>query len=186
MTDYIGQNAAYFALGILLLLFISFTLERYPLEISAAAAAALYAVTSVMIELITNNAVAVVLTLIVIALAAQLNVELRPLAVAVMITSSASFATSIGYQTNTLVYGAGNYRFTDFLKIGIPMSFIVGLTSSFTISIFSYCEGRAAAVKALKCNGRDLCLQLLRKCFEWIVTPGSFVDRTCNRRNAGK
>jgi di/tricarboxylate transporter len=53
-----------------------------------------------------------------------------------MIAASASFATPIGYQTNTLVYGAGNYRFTDFLKIGVPMNLIVGLTSSFAISIF--------------------------------------------------
>ena len=75
-------------------------------------------------------------TPIVIALAPELGVDARPLAVAVMIAASASFATPIGYQTNTLVYGAGNYRFTDFLKIGIPMNVIVGLTSSFAISIF--------------------------------------------------
>lgn len=97
---------------------------------------AVYAVASIMTEIVTNNAVAVVFTPIVIALAAQVGVEPRPLAVAVMVASSASFATPIGYQTNTLVYGAGNYRFTDFLKVGIPMNIIVGLSSSFTISIF--------------------------------------------------
>lgn len=97
---------------------------------------AIYFVASMLTELVTNNAVAVVFTPIVIALAGQVDVDPRPLAVAVMIAASASFATPIGYQTNTLVYGAGNYRFTDFLKIGIPMNLIFGLTASFTISVF--------------------------------------------------
>lgn len=97
---------------------------------------AVYFVASFLTEVVTNNAVAVVFTPIVIALASQLGVDPRPLAVAVMIAASASFATPIGYQTNTLVYGAGNYRFTDFLKIGVPMNLIVGLTSTFVISIF--------------------------------------------------
>ncbi|MBI6629432.1 SLC13 family permease [Pontibaca salina] len=96
---------------------------------------AVYFMASILTEVVTNNAVAVVFTPIVIALASQLGVDPRPLAVAVMIAASASFATPIGYQTNTLVYGAGNYRFTDFLKIGVPMNLIVGLTSSFAISI---------------------------------------------------
>jgi di/tricarboxylate transporter len=55
--------------------------------------------------------------------------------VAVMFGASASFATPIGYQTNTLVYGAGNYRFSDFLKIGVPMNFIVGVASVLTIPL---------------------------------------------------
>lgn len=97
---------------------------------------AVYFMASFLTEVVTNNAVAVVFTPIVIALASQLGVDPRPLAVAVMIAASASFATPIGYQTNTLVYGAGNYRFTDFLRIGVPMNLIVGLTSSFAISVF--------------------------------------------------
>lgn len=97
---------------------------------------AVYAIASVLTEIVTNNAVAVVFTPIVIALAAQLGVDPRPFAVAVMMAASASFATPIGYQTNTLVYGAGNYKFTDFLKIGVPMNIIVGVASSFAISIF--------------------------------------------------
>lgn len=97
---------------------------------------AVYVVGSVLTEVVTNNAVAVIFTPIVIALAAQLGVDPRPFVVAVMFSASASFATPIGYQTNTLVYGAGNYKFTDFLKIGIPMNFIVGIVSVSAISVF--------------------------------------------------
>jgi di/tricarboxylate transporter len=97
---------------------------------------AVYAVGSILTEVVTNNAVAVIFTPIAMALAAQIGVDPRPFVVAVMFAASASFATPIGYQTNTLVYGAGNYRFTDFLKIGIPMNLIVGLTSVFAISVF--------------------------------------------------
>lgn len=95
-----------------------------------------YVIASILTEVVTNNAVAVVFTPIVISLTAQLGVDPRPFLVAVMIAASASFATPIGYQTNTLVYGAGNYKFTDFLKIGIPMNIIVGLISITAISIF--------------------------------------------------
>ena len=97
---------------------------------------AVYVVGSVLTEVVTNNAVAVIFTPSVIALAAQLGVDPRPFVVAVMFSASASFATPIGYQTNTLVYGAGNYKFTDFLKIGIPMNFIVGIVSVLAINVF--------------------------------------------------
>ncbi|MGE0623021.1 MAG: SLC13 family permease [Pseudomonadales bacterium] len=86
-----------------------------------------YALASVLTEVVTNNAVAVILTPIVIELAASLGVDARPLVVAVMFGASASFATPIGYQTNTLVYGAANYQFNDFLKVGIPMNLVVGV-----------------------------------------------------------
>ncbi len=97
--------------------------------------AMIYLVASVLTEIVTNNAVAVVLTPLVISLASELGVAPLPFVVAVMFAASASFATPIGYQTNTLVYGAGNYRFTDFLKIGVPMNIIVGITSILMISI---------------------------------------------------
>ena len=80
--------------------------------------------TSIMTELVTNNAVAIVMTPIAIGLAHQLGFDPRPFVVAVMFSASASFATPIGYQTNTLVYGPGGDRFTDFMKIGIPMNLI--------------------------------------------------------------
>ena len=93
----------------------------------------IFFITSIFTELVTNNAIAVVMTPIVIGVAAQMGLDPRPFVIAVMIGASASFATPIGYQTNTLVYGAGNYRFSDFLKIGIPMNICVGLASTVTI-----------------------------------------------------
>ncbi|MFZ3581204.1 SLC13 family permease [Loktanella sp. DJP18] len=98
--------------------------------------AALYAVTSILTEMVTNSAVAVILTPIAVGLAAQAGVDPRPLVVGVMFGASASFATPIGYQTNTLVYGAGDYRFADFLKIGVPMNLIVGAASVLAIPVF--------------------------------------------------
>ncbi|OWU85626.1 potassium transporter TrkA [Oceanicola sp. 22II-s10i] len=97
---------------------------------------AVYLVGSILTEVVTNNAVAVIFTPIAIALAGQLGVDPRPFVVAVMFSASASFATPIGYQTNTLVYGAGNYRFSDFLKMGVPMNLIVGFTAVLAISVF--------------------------------------------------
>lgn len=96
----------------------------------------IYAITSALTEMVTNNAIAVLLTPIVIGLAAQMGVDPRAFVVAVMFGASASFATPIGYQTNTLVYGAGDYRFSDFLRIGVPMNIIIGLASVFAISYF--------------------------------------------------
>ncbi len=92
-----------------------------------------YVLTSVLTELVTNNAVAVVMTPIVISLGLALGVDPRPLVVAVMLAASASFATPIGYQTNTLVYGPGGYRFTDFMKVGIPLNILMALTASLVI-----------------------------------------------------
>lgn len=89
-----------------------------------------------MTELITNNAVAVLMTPISIAVARDLGVDPRPLVLAVMFAASASFATPIGYQTNTLVYAAGNYRFIDFVKFGLPLTFTVGPMTCLAILTF--------------------------------------------------
>ena len=97
---------------------------------------ALYLLTSVLTEMVSNNAVAVVITPLAISIAAQLGIDARPLVVAVMVAASASFATPIGYQTNMLVYGAGGYRFTDFLKVGIPLNLSIGVLASLCIPWF--------------------------------------------------
>ena len=97
---------------------------------------ALYLLTSVLTELVSNNAVAVVITPLAIGIAAQLGIDARPLVVAVMVAASASFATPIGYQTNMLVYGVGGYRFTDFLKVGIPLNLSIGVLASMCIPWF--------------------------------------------------
>lgn len=97
---------------------------------------AIYLLTSILTELVSNNAVAVVVTPVAIGLAEALGIDARPLVIAVMVAASASFATPIGYQTNMLVYGPGGYRFTDFMKIGIPLNLSVGLLASALIPIF--------------------------------------------------
>ncbi|QZH73739.1 MAG: SLC13 family permease [Erythrobacter sp.] len=95
-----------------------------------------YAIASVLTEVVTNNAVAVILTPIAIGLAQTAGIDPRALVVAVMFGASASFATPIGYQTNTLVYGAANYRFMDFVRIGLPMNLIVGAAVCAAITAF--------------------------------------------------
>lgn len=97
---------------------------------------AIYLMTSVLTELVSNNAVAVVVTPVAIGLGESLGIDPRPLVVAVMVAASASFATPIGYQTNTLVYGPGGYRFTDFMKIGIPLNIAIGMLASALIPLF--------------------------------------------------
>lgn len=96
---------------------------------------AIYLLTSVLTELVSNNAVAVVVTPITIGLATALGIDPRPLVVAVMVAASASFATPIGYQTNMLVYGPGGYKFTDFMRVGIPLSLSIGVLASAVIPI---------------------------------------------------
>jgi len=89
----------------------------------------IYLLASLLTETVTNNAVAVVLTPIAIGIAEPIGLDPRALAMAIMFGGSASFATPIGYQTNTLIYGAANYEFTDFLKIGVMMNLVVAVTA---------------------------------------------------------
>ena len=96
---------------------------------------AVYLLTSVLTELVTNNAVAVVVTPIAIGLATSLGLDPRPLVIAVMVAASAAFSTPIGYQTNMLVYGPGGYKFSDFLKVGIPLNLSIGLLASLMIPV---------------------------------------------------
>ncbi|MGB0507629.1 MAG: SLC13 family permease [Pikeienuella sp.] len=95
-----------------------------------------YLIASLMTELVSNAAVAVVVTPIAIALAGALGVDARPFVVAVMLAASLSFATPIGYQTNTMVYAPGGYKFTDFLRLGLPLNLGLGLIASLLIPVF--------------------------------------------------
>ncbi len=95
----------------------------------------IYLITSLLTEMVSNNAVAVVVTPIAVGIAQALGHDPRALVVAVMIAASASFATPIGYQTNTMVYGPGGYRFTDYLRVGIPLNLSVGLLASALIPL---------------------------------------------------
>lgn len=96
----------------------------------------LYFLTSALTETVTNNAVAVIMTPVAIGLAQATGQDPRALIVAVMFAASASFATPVGYQTNTMVYAAADYRFSDFVKIGLPMNIVVGLATCFAISVW--------------------------------------------------
>ena len=97
--------------------------------------ALMYLLSAVMTEIISNNAVAVLLTPLAIVVSETLGVSPIPFIVAVMFGSSASFSTPIGYQTNTFVYGAGGYKFGDFFRAGFPLAVILWLIASFMIPI---------------------------------------------------
>ncbi len=94
-----------------------------------------YLLASLLTEVVTNNAVAILLTPIAISIAQGMGVDPRPFVVAIMFGASASFATPMGYQTNTYVFGAGGYRFTDFLKIGLPLNLLLWLAATLLIPL---------------------------------------------------
>ncbi|SEA63502.1 SLC13 family permease [Rubrimonas cliftonensis] len=96
---------------------------------------ALILAASLLTEAVTNNAVAVVMTPVAVALAGSLGVDPRPFVVGVMVAASASFATPIGYQTNMLVYAPGGYRFADFLRVGAPLNLIIGVVAALVIPV---------------------------------------------------
>ncbi|QDU34941.1 Sodium-dependent dicarboxylate transporter SdcS [Poriferisphaera corsica] len=90
---------------------------------------AVYFVTMLFTEVITNNAAAVLVFPIAYAAAGTLGVSFMPFAIVIMLAASASFATPIGYQTNLMVYGPGGYRFTDYMRYGIPLNLLFMTTS---------------------------------------------------------
>ncbi|MBL4813211.1 MAG: SLC13 family permease [Rhodobacteraceae bacterium] len=96
---------------------------------------AIFALTSTLTELLSNNAVAVVVTPVAIGLAQTLGFDPRPIVVVVMMGASFGFATPIGYQCNMLVYGPGGYKFSDFVRIGLPLNFIMGIVVSLIIPL---------------------------------------------------
>lgn len=95
----------------------------------------LYLVTWILTEFLTNNAVSVIVFPFAISLAASTSTDFMPYVMVIMFAASASFATPIGYQTNLMVYGAGGYKFSDFLKIGVPLNIIVAIITILLVPV---------------------------------------------------
>jgi di/tricarboxylate transporter len=98
--------------------------------------AALYLITAIFTEIITNNAAAALVFPIALSAALQLGVDPKPFFVTIAIAASASFSTPIGYQTNLIVQAIGNYKFTDYLKIGLPLNILSFILSLLLIPYF--------------------------------------------------
>jgi di/tricarboxylate transporter len=89
--------------------------------------AIIYFVTLIVTELVTNNAAAALMFPFALTTAGQLGVSYMPFMIAIMMAASAGFATPIGYQTNLMVYGPGGYKFSDYLRIGVPLDILIGI-----------------------------------------------------------
>ena len=94
-----------------------------------------YLLTALFTSVITNNAAVVLIFPIALAAANDLHVNPMPFIMTIMVGASACFATPIGYQTNLMVFTAGGYHFTDFLRIGVPLTFLLGALSVLLIPL---------------------------------------------------
>ncbi len=97
---------------------------------------AIYVMTMLITEVISNSATALVMTPIAVATAEAAGISPMPLVIATMFAASLAFATPIGYQTNTLIYGPGGYKFADFVRVGAPLNILLLITSALVIPVF--------------------------------------------------
>ncbi|MFC1480764.1 SLC13 family permease [Candidatus Neomarinimicrobiota bacterium] len=123
-TELIGSSIAHFG-------------DYFPVSLAPyAILSLLYITTSLLTEILSNKATAIVLTPIAITIANEIGVDARPFIFAICYAASASFMTPIGYQTNLMVYGPGKYKFTDYLKAGAPLNLIFWIIASIFIPVF--------------------------------------------------
>ena len=94
-----------------------------------------FAATSVITEVVSNNASVVLLLPVVVSATLSLGVDPRPFALVVILAASTSMMTPIGYQTNTMVYGPGNYRFSDFFRAGAPLNALLCIVIPLTVNL---------------------------------------------------
>ncbi len=95
----------------------------------------IYLITMILTEVSSNTATAIIMAPIVMAVTNQMGIDARPFIFAVCFAASASFVTPVGYQTNLMVYGPGGYKFSDFIKVGLPLSIIFWLLAILFIPI---------------------------------------------------
>jgi len=96
----------------------------------------LYLFTSILTEFLSNNVAVLMITPVAVALAQQMGVDPKAFAAVIMLAGSASFATPMGYQTNLLAFHAGGYRFSDFLKVGVPLNILMWLAASIVVPLY--------------------------------------------------
>jgi len=118
------------ATGYITSVFVGVTLDASPTVVLSL----LMLMLAILTNVVSNNAAAVIGTPIAVGIATQLNLPAEPFVLAVLFGANMSYATPMAYQTNLLVMSAGNYRFSDFVRVGLPLTIIMWLTLTFLLS----------------------------------------------------
>jgi di/tricarboxylate transporter len=110
-------------------------MELAPGDSPLVALGVIYFATVILTETLTNNAAAALMFPIAMATAEQLGVDSRGFALAVAVSASCGFASPLGYQTHLIIYGPGGYRFSDFVRIGLPLDILCGVVALIVIPL---------------------------------------------------